>query len=114
MPNDVALQQAAEILRAGERVAMLVGQGARGALAEIEQVAELPGAGAARALNGRAVLPDDRPWVTGSIGLLGTRPAYELMEGSDTLLMVGSNLPYSEWLPEPARHEESRSTSMRG
>ncbi len=103
VPDDVALQQAAEVLNAGERVALLVGQGAKGALVEIEQVAELLGAGAARALNGRAVLPDDRPWVTGSIGLLGTKPSYDLMEGCDTLLMIGSNFPYSEWLPEPGK-----------
>jgi pyruvate dehydrogenase (quinone) len=103
VPNDPALAQAAEILNAGQKVAMLVGQGARDALAEIEQVAELLGAGAARALNGRAVLPDDRPWVTGSIGLLGTKPSYDLMEGCDTLLMIGSNFPYSEWLPEPGK-----------
>ena len=101
VPDDTALRQAAEILNAGEKVAILVGQGAKHAFAEVEQVAELLGAGAARALNGRAVLPDDLPWVTGSIGLLGTLPSYELMEGCDTLLMIGSNFPYSEWLPEP-------------
>ena len=103
VPDDPALRQAAAILNAGEKVALLVGQGAKGAFAEVDQVAELLGAGAARALNGRAVLPDDLPWVTGSIGLLGTRPSYDLMEGCDTLLMVGSNFPYSEWLPEPGR-----------
>ncbi len=103
VPDDIALQEAAEILNSGEKVALLVGQGAKHALAEVEQVAELLGAGAARALNGRAVLPDDRPWVTGSIGLLGTMPSYELMEGCDTLLMIGSNFPYSEWLPEPGK-----------
>ncbi len=103
VPDDPALQQAAEILNAGQRVAILVGQGAKGAFSEVDQVADLLGAGAARALNGRAVLPDDLPWVTGSIGLLGTRPSYDLMEGCDTLLMVGSNFPYSEWLPEPGK-----------
>jgi pyruvate dehydrogenase (quinone) len=101
VPDDTALRHAAEILNTGERVALLVGQGAKGAFSEVEQVADLLGAGAARALNGRAVLPDDLPWVTGSIGLLGTRPSYDLMQGCDTLLMVGSNFPYSEWLPEP-------------
>ncbi len=101
VPDDISLREAAEILNAGEKVAILVGQGAKHAINEVEQVAELLGAGAARALNGRAVLPDDLPWVTGSIGLLGTMPSYELMEGCDTLLMVGSNFPYSEWLPEP-------------
>jgi pyruvate dehydrogenase (quinone) len=103
VPDEPALREAADVLNAGERVAILVGQGAHDAFAEVETVAELLGAGAARALNGRAVLPDDLPWVTGSIGLLGTRPSYDLMEGCDTLLMVGSNFPYSEWLPEPGR-----------
>lgn len=103
VPDSYALAEAAAVLNAGERVAILVGAGARGAVAEITEVAELLGAGAARALNGRAVLPDDLPWVTGSIGLLGTRPSYDLMEGCDTLLMVGSSFPYSEWLPEPGR-----------
>jgi pyruvate dehydrogenase (quinone) len=103
VPDDAALAHAADVLNAGDRVALLVGQGAKGALAQVEQVAELLGAGAARALNGRAVLPDDRPWVTGSIGLLGTKPSYDLMEGCDTLLIVGSNFPYTEWLPEPGQ-----------
>jgi pyruvate dehydrogenase (quinone) len=101
VPDAESLAQAAAILNAGEKVALLVGQGAKGALPEITEVADLLGAGAARALNGRAVLPDDRPWVTGSIGLLGTKPSYDLMEGCDTLLMIGSSFPYSEWLPEP-------------
>jgi pyruvate dehydrogenase (quinone) len=103
VPDDRALRDAAAVLNAGEKVAMLVGQGAKGALAELTEVAGLLGAGAARALNGRAVLPDDLPWVTGSIGLLGTRPSYDLMSGCDTLLIVGSNFPYSEWLPEPGQ-----------
>jgi pyruvate dehydrogenase (quinone) len=103
VPDAAALAQAAAVLNAGERVALLVGQGARGALTEITEVAERLGAGAARALNGRAVLPDDLPWVTGSIGLLGTKPSFDLMQGCDTLLMVGSSFPYSEWLPEPDR-----------
>jgi pyruvate dehydrogenase (quinone) len=103
VPDDVALRQAADILNAGEKVAILVGQGAKGAFDEVDEVAELLGAGAARALNGRAVLPDDLPWVTGSIGLLGTKPSYDLMEGCDTLFMIGSSFPYSEWLPEPGQ-----------
>ena len=73
---------------------------AREAASEVEQVAELLGAGVAKALNGRDVLPDDLPFVTGSIGLLGTKPSDALMQGCDTLLMVGSSFPYSEWLPE--------------
>jgi pyruvate dehydrogenase (quinone) len=103
VPDEAALREAADLLNAGSKVAMLVGQGAKGALSEIEEVADLLGAGAARALNGRAVLPDDRSWVTGSIGLLGTKPSYDLMEGCDTLLMIGSSFPYSEWLPEPGQ-----------
>jgi pyruvate dehydrogenase (quinone) len=103
VPDDVALREAADVLNAGEKVAILVGAGAKHAFAEVQEIAELLGAGAARALNGRAVLPDDLPWVTGSIGLLGTRPSYDLMEGCDTLLMIGSNFPYSEWLPEPEK-----------
>ena len=101
VPGQDALARAAQLLNAGEKVAILAGQGARRAAAELEQVAELLGAGAAKALNGRAVLADDLPWVTGSIGLLGTKPSYDLMEGCDTLLMVGTSFPYSEWLPEP-------------
>jgi pyruvate dehydrogenase (quinone) len=100
VPSDVELARAADVLNAGERVAMLVGQGALGASAEVIETAELLGAGVAKALLGRAVLPDDLPYVTGSIGLLGTRPSYELMAGCDTLLMVGSSFPYSEFLPE--------------
>jgi pyruvate dehydrogenase (quinone) len=103
VPDGQALREAADVLNAGRRVALLVGQGAKGALPEITEVAELLGAGAARALNGRAVLPDDLPWVTGSIGLLGTKPSFDLMEGCDTLLMIGSSFPYSEWLPEPGK-----------
>ena len=84
----------------GDRVAILVGQGARGAATEVEQVADVLGAGVAKALLGKDVLPDDLPFVTGSIGLLGTRPSYELMRDCDTLLIVGSNFPYSQFLPE--------------
>ena len=77
-----------------------VGQGARGARAEVEQVADLLGAGVAKALLGKDVLSDDLPYVTGSIGLLGTRPSYELMQGCDTLLVIGSSFPYTQFLPE--------------
>ncbi|HLS76773.1 MAG TPA: thiamine pyrophosphate-requiring protein [Nocardia sp.] len=92
--------RAAELLNAGERVAILVGQGARGAAEQVREVAELTGAGVAKALLGKDVLPDDLPYVTGAIGLLGTRPSYELMRDCDTLLIVGSNFPYSQFLPE--------------
>lgn len=99
-PSDYDLQRAADVLNAGEKVAMLVGAGALGATDEVIEAAELLGAGAAKALLGRAALPDDLPYVTGSIGLLGTRPSYELMRDCDTLFMIGSAFPYSEWLPE--------------
>ena len=79
---------------------MLVGAGALGAADEVIEVAELLGAGVAKALLGKAVLPDDLPYVTGSIGLLGTKPSWDLMMDCDTLLMVGSSFPYSEFLPE--------------
>ena len=97
---EAEIARAAEILNAGEKVAILVGQGARSAAAEVRQVAELTGAGVAKALLGKDVLPDDLPYVTGSIGLLGTRPSYELMRDCDTLLIVGSNFPYSQFLPD--------------
>jgi pyruvate dehydrogenase (quinone) len=100
VPDPADLRHAAEVLNAGERVAMLIGQGARGAGDEVVEVAEALGAGVAKALNGRAVLPDDLPFVTGSIGLLGTKPSDTMMQGCDTLLVVGSSFPYSEWLPE--------------
>ncbi len=99
-PAEPALRQAAEILNAGERVAMLVGQGALEATDEIIEVAELLGAGVAKALLGKAAVPDDLPFVTGAIGLLGTKPSSDLMTGCDTLLMVGSSFPYAEFLPE--------------
>jgi pyruvate dehydrogenase (quinone) len=102
-PDSGGLRRAADILNAGERVAILVGQGAKHAVDELEQLADVLGAGVAKALNGRAVLSDELPCVTGSIGLLGTKPSYDLMEGCDTLLMIGSSFPYSEWLPEPGQ-----------
>ncbi|MGV9271430.1 thiamine pyrophosphate-requiring protein [Kitasatospora sp. NPDC003701] len=100
VPADEDLARCAEILNAGEKVAVLVGQGARGARAEVEQLADLLGAGVAKALLGKDVLPDTLPYVTGSIGLLGTRPSYELMRDCDTLLVIGSSFPYSQFLPE--------------
>jgi pyruvate dehydrogenase (quinone) len=103
LPRDEDLRRAADVLNSGERVAMLIGQGAAHAAEEVEQVAELLGCGVAKALNGRAALPDDLPFVTGSIGLLGTKPTHEMMENCDTFLMVGSSFPYSEWLPEPGQ-----------
>jgi pyruvate dehydrogenase (quinone) len=103
VPRDEDLRRAADVLNAGSRVAMLVGQGAKHATDEVVEMAELLGAGVAKALNGRAVVPDDLPFVTGPIGLLGTKPSDDMMEGCDTLLMVGTGFPYAEWLPEPGQ-----------
>jgi pyruvate dehydrogenase (quinone) len=103
VPVDAELERAANVLNEGTKVAILVGQGAAGAEDEVVQAAELLGAGVAKALLGRAVLPDDLPFVTGPIGLLGSRPSYELMSSADTLLMVGSSFPYSEWLPQEGK-----------
>jgi pyruvate dehydrogenase (quinone) len=100
VPSADALQRAAEILNAGQKVAMLIGAGAKHAPHEVMEVAEALGAGVAKALNGRAALPDDVPYVTGSIGLLGTKPSADMMDDCDTLLMVGTSFPYSEWLPK--------------
>ena len=103
IPTDGEISRAAEVLNQGKKVAMLIGAGAFAAAEEIKKVAELLGAGVAKALLGKAALPDDLPYVTGSIGMLGTRASYELMEGCDTLLMVGSSFPYAEYLPEPGK-----------
>ena len=103
VPEKGDLVRAAQLLNSGSRVAMLVGQGALGAASEVTEVADLLGAGVAKALLGKAVLPDDLPWVTGAIGLLGTRPSWQLMQECDTLLIVGSNLPYTEFLPAPGQ-----------
>lgn len=100
VPANDEVRRAAEVLNSGSKVAILVGQGARGAATELREVADLLGAGVAKALLGKDVLPDDLPYVTGSIGLLGTRPSYELMRDCDRLLIVGSNFPYSQFLPK--------------
>ncbi|MBO2449518.1 thiamine pyrophosphate-requiring protein [Actinomadura barringtoniae] len=97
--DDEAIRRAADVLNAGSKVAILAGQGARGAAKELEQVADLLGAGVAKALLGKDVLSDELPYVTGSIGLLGTRPSYEMMNGCDTLLTVGSSFPYTQFMP---------------
>jgi pyruvate dehydrogenase (quinone) len=99
-PPDQELRRAADLLNAGEKVAMLVGAGALHAADEVLEAADLLGAGIAKALLGKAVVPDDLPFVTGSIGLLGTKPSWDMMMSCDTLLMVGSSFPYSEFLPE--------------
>jgi pyruvate dehydrogenase (quinone) len=100
VPTADDLRKAAEILNGGKRVAILAGAGALRATDEVIQTADMLGAGVAKALLGRAALPDDLPFVTGSIGLLGTRPSWEMMAECDTFLMVGSSFPYSEFLPK--------------
>jgi pyruvate dehydrogenase (quinone) len=100
VPTDEDLARAAEVLNSGRRVAMLVGAGALGATDEVIEVAERLGAGVAKALLGKAAVPDDLPFVTGTIGLLGTRASWDLMRGCDTLLLVGTRFPYAEFLPE--------------
>jgi pyruvate dehydrogenase (quinone) len=100
IPADYDLRHAADVLNAGEKVAMLIGAGAMHAVPEVLEIADLLGAGIAKALLGKAVLPDDLPFVTGSIGLLGTRPSRDMMMDCDTLLMVGSSFPYAEFLPK--------------
>ena len=103
VPDDKLLRHAADILNEGQRVAMLIGQGARPAAAEVVEVAELLGAGVAKALLGKDVVPDTLPFVTGAIGLLGTEPSNKMMMNCDTLFMVGTSFPYAEWLPEPGQ-----------
>lgn len=101
LPDEDALKRAAEILNAGKKVAMLVGAGALDATDEVIAIADTLQAGCAKALLGKAALPDDLPWVTGSLGLLGTKPSWDLMKDCDTFLMIGSSFPYSEFLPKP-------------
>lgn len=100
VPSQESLARAAEILNAGDKPAILIGQGAAGAQPEVERIAELLGAGVAKALLGKDALSDELPYVTGAIGLLGTRPSYELMRDCDTLLTIGSSFPYSQFLPD--------------
>ncbi|MFF3909896.1 thiamine pyrophosphate-requiring protein [Streptomyces sp. NPDC001848] len=100
VPSQESLEKAAEVLNAGDKVAILIGQGAAGAVTEVQQIAELLGAGVAKALLGKDVLSDELPYVTGSIGLLGTRPSYELMRDCDTLLTIGSSFPYTQFMPD--------------
>jgi pyruvate dehydrogenase (quinone) len=100
LPEPTDLARAAEVLNAGSRVAILVGAGALHATDEVIAVAERLKAGVAKALLGKAVVPDEYPWVTGSIGLLGTKPSWDLMTHCDTFLMIGSGFPYSEFLPK--------------
>src|SRR4051812_26864717 len=99
VPDDSLLRQAAQILNDGERVAILIGQGAREAAKEVLQVADLLGAGIAKALLGKDVVPDDLPIVTGGVGLLGTEPSHKMIMNCDTLFLIGTSFPYTEWLP---------------
>jgi pyruvate dehydrogenase (quinone) len=100
VPSEADLRRAADVLNAGKKVAMLVGAGALHATDEVVEIADKLGAGIAKALLGKAAVPDDLPFVTGAIGLLGTRPSYEMMIQCDTFFMIGSRFPYSEFLPE--------------
>ena len=100
VPDQADLQRAADVLNAGEKVAILVGAGAMHAADQVVRTAELLNAGIAKALLGKAVVPDDLPYVTGSIGLLGTKPSWDMMMNCDTLFMIGSSFPYSEHLPK--------------
>jgi pyruvate dehydrogenase (quinone)/pyruvate oxidase len=103
LPHEGDLAQAADILNGGKKVVILAGRGALHAGAELEQAAEILGAPIVKALLGKAAVPDDSPYTTGSIGLLGTRPSQEAMEKCDTLLMVGSSFPYIEFMPKPGQ-----------
>lgn len=103
VPDDKLLRQAADVLNEGDKVAILIGQGARKAAAEVVEVAELLGAGVAKALLGKDAIPDTLPFTTGPLGLLGTEPSNKMMEGCDTLFMIGTSFPYAEWLPTPGQ-----------
>jgi pyruvate dehydrogenase (quinone) len=103
LPNDTDLAQAADVLNEGQKIVILAGRGALGASTELEQVAEILGAPIVKPLLGKAAVPDDSPYTTGGIGLLGTRPSQDAIESCDTLLMVGTSFPYVEFLPKPGQ-----------
>ena len=103
VPEEAGLRKAAEVLNAGKKVAMLVGAGALDCEDEVTAIADRLGAGCAKALLGKCALPDDLPWVTGQLGLLGTKPSWDLMKECDTFFMIGSNFPYTEFLPTPGK-----------
>jgi pyruvate dehydrogenase (quinone) len=103
VPDERDLARAADVLNAGKKVAMLIGAGTIGAADQVLSIADKLGAGIAKALLGKAVLPDDLPYVTGGIGFLGTRASYEMMQECDTLFMIGSGFPYAEFLPEEGK-----------
>jgi pyruvate dehydrogenase (quinone) len=101
LPDPMELEKAAGVLNQGKKVVILAGRGALGATTELEETAEILGAPIIKALLGKAAVPDDSPYTTGGIGLLGTRPSQEAMEDCDTLLMVGTSFPYIEFMPKP-------------
>jgi pyruvate dehydrogenase (quinone) len=103
IPTDEALRRAAEVLNAGKRPVILAGRGALGARKELEEAAEILGAPIAKPILGKACVPDESPYCTGGVGLLGTRPSQEALEGCDTLLIVGSCFPYIEFYPKPGQ-----------
>ena len=103
LPDDPELKAAGGLLNLGKNIAILAGQGALAATAELEQVAEILGAPIIKPLLGKATVPDDSPYTTGSIGLLGTKPSQEALEECDTLLMVGTSFPYIEFFPKPGQ-----------
>jgi len=103
LPEEADLRRAAEVLHTGKKIAILAGRGALGATDELEQVAEKLGAPIVKALLGKAVVPDDSPYTTSQLGILGTRPSQEVLEECDTLLMVGTSFPYIEYLPKPGQ-----------
>ncbi|HUI83518.1 MAG TPA: thiamine pyrophosphate-dependent enzyme [Candidatus Binatia bacterium] len=103
IPNDADLRRAADILNDGKKVAILAGRGALGAGEQVEQVAELLAAPIVKPLLGKAVVPDDSPYTTGAVGLLGTAPSQDAMEGCDTLFMIGTSFPYIEYMPKPGK-----------
>ena len=103
IPSHRLIEKAAEILNAGNRIVLLVGQGALGSEEEVLAVAEKLGAPIVKALLGKAIIPDDNPYTTGGLGLLGTTPSSDAMNEADTLLMIGTSFPYIEYLPRPGQ-----------
>ncbi|HLI78138.1 MAG TPA: thiamine pyrophosphate-binding protein, partial [Acidobacteriaceae bacterium] len=100
-PREADVQRAAAVINAGKRIAIMAGQGALHAGAELEQLAELLGAPIVKPLLGKGCVPDDSPYTTGGIGLLGTEPSQDVLENCDTLIMIGTSYPYMEYLPKP-------------
>jgi pyruvate dehydrogenase (quinone) len=113
VPERRLLEEAAKLLAAKKKVAILAGAGARGARSELEQIAERLGAPIVKALLGKECVPDDSPYTTGGIGVVGTRPSVEVFRNCDALLIVGSCFPYIEFLPKPAKRSVCRSTISR-